>query len=127
MAEENPPSPGSLAQILSNLFRREDGEPMDFYIRKFRFRNRSDKQELKEKFLQLSEEVDVSAQLDIFSISIGYFSNIVYPSSDVVGNYSRIRSATTLLNCHFGNYLMMTRKLTRIYLMLNTSTNVWNI
>jgi len=58
MAEENPPSPGSLAQILSNLFRREDGEPMDFYIRKFRFRNRSDKQELKEKFLQLSEEVD---------------------------------------------------------------------
>ena len=47
--EESPLSPGSLALILSNLFRREDGEPMDFYVRKIRFQDRLDKQDLKKK------------------------------------------------------------------------------
>ena len=58
--EESPLSPGSLALILSNLFRREDGEPMDFYVRKIRFQDRLDKQDLKKKLEKLNEEIDVS-------------------------------------------------------------------
>jgi len=56
--EESPLSPGSLALILSNLFRREDGEPMDFYVRKIRFQDRLDKQDLKKKLEKLNEEID---------------------------------------------------------------------
>ena len=71
--EENPLSPGSLALILSNLFRREDGEPMDFYIRKIRFQDRSDKVQLKEKLEKLNEEIDVSTGiLDYNSASKHY-------------------------------------------------------
>ena len=58
--DDNPLSPKSLALILSNLFRREDGEPMDFYIRKIRFQNQVDKKQLKEKFIELNEAIDVS-------------------------------------------------------------------
>ena len=63
MSEEEmeiPMSPSSIAMILSNLFRREDGEPMDFYVRKIRLQGRPDKEELLLKLYKLKEDIDVS-------------------------------------------------------------------